>query len=123
MFPGPDLSTIVPLFIAIIFILVVAILGYRILRATAEWVSNNHQPVEALPAIVRVKRTEVHGFSGESTRTDYYVTFELRDGVRREVRVSGEAYGQMAEGDEGTLTIQGTRFHNFVRTSQLVTNA
>ena len=54
------------------------------------------------------------GHTGSST--DYYVTFQVESGDRMEFAVSGSEYGMLAEGDQGTLTFQGTRYLSFERT-------
>ena len=45
--------------------------------------------------------------------TDYFVTFELENGKRLELRVKDREYGMLAEGDRGVLTYQGTRYLGF----------
>ena len=49
------------------------------------------------------------------SHTTYYVTFEAESGDRTEFRVSGREYGSIAEGDQGKLTFQGTRYISFDR--------
>jgi Uncharacterized protein conserved in bacteria (DUF2199)/Protein of unknown function (DUF2500) len=46
-----------------------------------------------------------------------YVELEPTDhtGDRREFSISGNEYGMLAEGDEGRLTYQGTRYRGFER--------
>ena len=83
-----------------------------------EWYRNNQQPVISVQAKVIAKRTKVSGSminSVGSTSTSYYCTFELTTGQRQEYGVSGEKYGLLAEGDEGILTFQGTRYHEIER--------
>ena len=46
----------------------------------------------------------------------YYVIFEVESGVWMEFSVYGEEYGMLAEGDEGKLTFQGSRYLGFERT-------
>lgn len=54
--------------------------------------------------------------AGHTTRsTTYYAAFEFDGGDRMELRLSGRAYGLLAEGDAGLLTFQGTRFLDFQR--------
>ena len=71
-------------------------------------------------AKIVAKRTKVFhnqqsdGFS-TTTSTSYYVTFEVKSGDRMELSVAGKEYGQMAEGDVGELSFQGTRFLGFER--------
>jgi hypothetical protein len=79
------------------------------------WADDNRQPVETTLARVVAKRTHVSGTSSGSTWTSYYCTFELSDGSREEFKVSGEQYGVLAEGDEGQLIHQGTRYQGFRR--------
>lgn len=50
-----------------------------------------------------------------TTSTTYYVTFQVASGDRMELRVDGREYGQLAEGDFGELTFQGTRYLGFER--------
>ena len=50
-----------------------------------------------------------------STSTTYYATFEVESGDRIEFLINGWEYGQLAEGDMGKLSFQGTRYLGFVR--------
>jgi hypothetical protein len=109
------LFVIVPVFIGIVFLFVL----FQIGKGVAEWANNNSLPVLSAPARVVAKRTETHGNMSTNTAaqvsTYYYVTFELDDGDRKEYSLYGTDYGMLAEGDEGTLTYQGTRYHGFER--------
>ena len=49
------------------------------------------------------------------TSTTYYATFQVESGDRMEFSVSGAEYGMLAEGDQGSLTFQGTRYLGFER--------
>ena len=66
---------------------------------------------------VAAKRTDAQYFVNNmmESRTIYYATFEFISGDRLELRVSGEEYGMLAEGDAGVLTFQGTRYLGFER--------
>lgn len=56
--------------------------------------------------------------------TRYYVTFEFESGDRLELMVDGSEYGLLAEGDNGMLSFQGTRYLGFVRDrTQSLTNS
>lgn len=93
-------------------VLIVMLVG----KGTMRWHNNNQQPIQTLPAVVVTKRTRVSGGAGSSgAHTAYYATFELQTGERREFIVPGDAYGQLAERDQGQLTFQGTRFHSYAR--------
>lgn len=102
----------------LIFIAVFGFFAYLIIGGITQWVRNNNSPVETYEAVVVAKRTHVSGGGNNSSAsTSYHVTFELRDGSRMELKVRYNEYGNIAEGDVGRLTRQGTRFLGFVRTS------
>jgi hypothetical protein len=107
------------LLVLLVFVIVFVGLIVSLINGLAGWVSNNRQPVRSEAARVVVKRTEVGGLSHRDRRhrtwTTYYCTFELGDGARHEFCVPGGEYGLIAEGDEGTLTSQGTRYRGFQR--------
>jgi len=111
-FGGPP-----PIFIFFFVAIFVVILGSILVKAVqgvSEWSENNSKPVETEAAELVAKRTEVSG-GKDSTSTTYYTTFELSDGERGELEVSGSEYGKLVEGDLGQLTHQGTRYLGFVR--------
>ncbi|NLE37166.1 MAG: DUF2500 domain-containing protein [Pirellulaceae bacterium] len=62
-------------------------------------------PLEAHPALIVAKRTEVSGGSGDSSAsTSYYLTAEFEDGRRAEfLPARPELFGRVAEGDAGVL--------------------
>ena len=112
----------------ILFIAVVAVIVAMAFSGILEWNKNNHSPRLTVPATVVAKRehishtrhanagdiTGAHGF--HTTRsTSYYATFEVESGDRMELCLNGEEYGQLAEGDVGMLSFQGTRYLGFER--------
>ncbi len=56
---------------------------------------------------------------GRHASTRYYIAFQVESGDRIELSVSGADYGMLAEGDQGRLTFQGTRFLSFDRSGRL----
>lgn len=115
-----ELFTIVPIFIVVVFVLVIVGIIFAIVKGIRLWTWNNGQPVESRSGRVVSKRTDTSGTgsmngSGGSVKTWYYVTFEEDSGERKEFGLSGHEYGLLAEGDMGTLTFQGTRYKGFVR--------
>lgn len=114
----------------LVFCLVLGCFVVTIIRNLRQWHQNNASPQLDVEATVVSRRADVslhqsanagdisgaHGFS-TMTSTDYYVTFQVKSGDRLEFHVSGVEYGQLVEGDTGTLTFQGTRYLGFVRTS------
>jgi len=119
----PFMFRIMPVLFIVIFVIVIGGFLFVALSGLSRWLRNNRQPVQSGHVIVVDKRTHVWGggvhhagaHHHRHTRTSYYVTFEYEDGERQEFAVSGREYGQIASGDTGTLTYQGTRFHNFDR--------
>ena len=117
-----ELFTLVPLFIGLVFVLVIGTFIFVIVKGIGTWTWNNGQPVQAVAAHVVSKRTNTRGTGssmngdGGSVSTWYYVTFEM-GGERKEFGMSGREYGLLAERDPGTLTFQGTRYKGFARSA------
>ncbi len=105
-----------PIFIAGVFILVIGVFIFIIVKSIGQWSANNNSPELTVPAEVVTKRSETSGGSGDSSAsTWYYVTFQVESGDRMELTMKGSAYGMLAEGDLGMLTFQGTRYLGFKR--------
>lgn len=99
-----------------VFVMVLGIFIFVIFRGLGERSRNNKQPVFNDPVLVKDKRTHVWGGgTNSSSHTSYYITFEFENGERQEFMVPGRVYGEVSPGDTGTLTWQGTRFHDFQR--------
>ncbi|WP_040952040.1 DUF2500 domain-containing protein [Gorillibacterium massiliense] len=114
--PGFGSSFHMPVIFQLFLVVIVGIILFAIISGLTTWTKNNNSPI--LTRICRVvsKRTRVSGGSGDSSaHTDYYLTFELDDGVRLELQVRDAQYGLTVEGDYGELTYQGTRFKSFTR--------
>ena len=112
----------------LIFITVVGLIIFTIIRGIGEWNKNNQSPRLTVEASIVAKRTHVsrhtHHNAGDITgahgthmtsSTSYYVTFQVESGDRMELSVKSSEYGMLAEGDSGRLTFQGTRFLGFER--------
>jgi hypothetical protein len=111
--------TVVPLFIAVIGLIVVSVIGFGVVRALVRWNRNNNSPLLTVPASVVTKRGSVSGGTGDSSSsTTYYATFEIQGGQRLEFLIAGREYGMLAERDRGRLSYQGTRYMGFDRTPQ-----
>lgn len=115
--------SIVPIFIIVIFVAVVGMFVVTAVRGAATWSKNNASPRLTVSARVVTKRTSVtsrrhldDGIGHSTASTHYYATFQVESGDRMEFAVSGPEYGLLAEGDQGTLTFQGTRYLSFERT-------
>ena len=127
---GFDLMfSIVPVFIFIIFAIVIVGIITTAVRGVSQWSKNNAPPRLTVEAAVVGKRIDVthhqHANAGDQTgahgyhttsSTSYYVTFQVESGDRMEFSVSGAEYGMLIEGDRGRLSFQGTRYLGFERT-------
>mgnify|MGYP000985113964 FL=1 len=110
--------TAAPIFIFTVFVIVIGTILFFGIQSLREWIRNNRQEILSDHVRVTDKRTHVwggHHNQQHHAHTSYYITFEFEDGERREFMVSGRAYGLVSPGDAGTLTWQGTRFHDFQR--------
>ena len=106
----------------IVFILIIGVIIFSIVKGIAQWSYNNTQPVLTVTARITSKTAHstrhnhmMNNHMHHSTSTSYYATFEVDSGDRMELRVSGHEYGMLAEDDVGMLTFQGTRYLGFER--------
>lgn len=103
----------------IMFIIVVGIIIFSLVRGIITWNKNNQSPRLTVSVVVAAKRENIthhqhanvgdlssaHGFH-TTTSTSYYVTFLVESGDRIELCVSGTEYGMLVEGDFGRMTFQ-----------------
>ena len=103
------------IFILLVLLMVGAVvvaIGATATRA----IKNANSPQLQSGAYVVAKRSEASGGGGNTSVSQrYYVTFELPDGQRAEFMVPGTEFGQLVEGDYGTVFWQGTRYRGFTR--------
>ncbi len=110
---------IVPVFVTVIFVIVIGTFIVTAVRGVGEWSKNNASPRLTVDASVVTKRQHntshrtQHGHRHHHSY--YYVTFQVDSGNRMELSVTGQEFGLIAEGDTGKLTFQGTRFLGFER--------
>jgi hypothetical protein len=116
------LFSFAPVFMVIVFTIVIGGIIFTIFSGIKTWSNNNAQPILSVCAKIVSKRTNVsssmhndNDMHHHSSSTSYYVTFEVESGDRMEFNISGDEYGMLVEGDEGKLTFQGTRYKGFVR--------
>lgn len=88
-------------------IIFLVILSVSIIREATSPVIK-HGRVKAI-----AKRMKVTG--RRSARTQYYMTFESKNGERQEYRVNDRMYGEIIEGDYGTLSTKLNRVTSFER--------
>ncbi|GIN62331.1 hypothetical protein J27TS8_23240 [Robertmurraya siralis] len=125
-FMDDTMFQIVPIFIAVIFVIVIGGILFSVFKGIGQWQKNEQSPKLNVQALVKSKRADVSGSSNmhldqdhhihsSNTHTTYFVTFEFESGDRSEFRVSGKEYGLLSEGDIGILNFQGTRYLGFER--------
>lgn len=112
---GGGLFTAVPVLMGLILVTFVVIVVLKLVRAGQTYAANSALPEETVAARLVGKRTQTEGGGDSAVRTVYFATFETAGGERVEMKVPGGDYGQLAEGDEGQLTRQGTWFRSFER--------
>lgn len=113
------LFSIFPFLFITVFVIVIGTFIVMAVRGVGTWSKNNASPRLTVSAQVVTKRTQVshhhHQENMSHTSTSYYATFQVESGDRMEFSVSGAEYGMLAEGDQGSLTFQGTRYLGFER--------
>ena len=104
----------------IFVILWFALFFFFIFKSIRQWIENEHSPVLTVPATIvdmRRKTHHHHHSNGHHHLShSYHITFEKEDGERIELKVRRYEYIEMAIGDRGMLTHQGTRYQGFART-------
>ena len=91
---------------------------YIIVKNIGQFIENENSPVLTVSAtIVDMRRkTHHHHSNGHHHHShSYHITFETQDGERLELRVKRFEYNELAIGDRGMLTHQGTRYKGFER--------
>ena len=113
------MEVLFPFFFITVFVIVIGMFIVTAVRGIGEWSKNNASPRLTVPAKVVTKRTSTTSHRSQSGHrhhhTHYHATFEVESGDRMEFSVTGEEYGMLADGDEGNLSFQGTRFLGFER--------
>lgn len=112
---GDFMFQAVPIFIGIIFVIVISFILISLFKGISQWSKNNESPVLNVRAKVLGKRTAVRGGGETRAYSQYYITFEVGSGDRLELKVKDTDYGMLVEGDQGELTFQGTRYLGFDR--------
>lgn len=110
--------TIIPLIVFCGFCFVFG----SIIFSGVRYLNDKSKPIQTERAKVIAKRTNVrrhHHNNHHSTSSSYYVTFEFLSGQRMELKVPGNQFGYMVEGDDGILQFQGQLFNSFERVPKL----
>ena len=114
----------------VIFMVVIGLFIANIVKGARQGLKNNAAPeVTAQARIVdkRIQRSEggsfesprvtTNAFGSETTSVyeDHFVTFEQSSGERFELKVPSAEYGLLVVGDQGAVTMKGTRYLGFQR--------
>lgn len=121
---GPNLlDFILPVFVIVIFTIVIGAFIFIIIAGVKQYLKNEASPILTVDAKIVTKRVDVRHSSStndnmhttSSSSTSYYITFQVESNDRIEFSISSKEYGLLAENDIGKLTFQGTRFLGFQR--------
>ena len=91
---------------------------YIIAKNIGQFIENENSPVLTVSAVIvdMRRKTHVHHHqNGHHHSHSYHITFESQDGEQIELRVKRREYNELAIGDTGMLTHQGTRYLGFER--------
>jgi hypothetical protein len=117
--------TLIPIFIGVGALIIVGVILFSIFTGIKQWSFNNKQPVLIVVSKVVSKRSKVSTSNNNpndnmssSTSTTYYITFEVESGDRIEFNMHDREFGLLAEGDQGKLSFQGTRYLSFIRETE-----
>lgn len=102
------------IFLAIWLAMFIFIIG----KGIAQFIENENSPVVTVHAtIVDMRRkTHHHHSNGHHHHSHtYHITFQTREGEVLELKVRRYEYRELAIGDTGMLTHQGTRYKGFIR--------
>ena len=108
-----------PIIWVVMFVFILGMIIMTFAKNIKQERKNDQSPRLTVPATVIAKRDQVsvhHHDHHRHTSTRYFVTFQVDSGDRMELQLSGPEYGMLIEGDQGSLTFQGTRFLSFERT-------
>lgn len=127
-FPFNGVFTAMSIMSVLIFTIVITLFIVAIVKGITTWNKNNHSPRLTVDASVVSRRTDIttyhhanggdtsgaHGYHTSSS-TSYYITFQVESGDRMEFLMDDNEYALLAEGDQGRLSFQGTRYLGFER--------
>ena len=129
MYPCPvepnAIFRIAPVLISIGFVVFVCFLVLHVLNKGMERNRNNRAPIISKDATIVAMRMAVqihnhangYGAAPPSAATKCFATFQFEDGSRIELKIPDKEYGLLADGDQGQLTFQGTRYKSFKRSA------
>ena len=100
----------------VVFFMALSALVVYLFQNFSQWQRNRMAPRLSVGADVVSKRSDTCIPRGDQPPAsgEYFVTFEMEGGDRMELRLPGQDFRRIAEGDFGKLTFQGSRYIAFV---------
>ncbi len=99
----------------LVFLVVLGGIVFAIVRSARTTARNVAAPEVSAVARVVDKRIETSGGGDTPVRQQHFVSFEQPGGERFELELPAAEYGLLAAGDQGTVTMKGTRYLGFAR--------
>lgn len=116
MDPGFDsMFSLMQGFFVLFFLVVVGGIGFTIWKNVRTTVGDAAAPEVSAVARVVDKRIETSGGGEHAVVQHHFVSFEQPGGERFELAVPATEYGLLVAGDQGTVTMKGTRYLGFAR--------
>lgn len=103
------------LMVLVVFVVVVIAIVVALVRKGTQAAHNNAAPEVGAVATVADKRVAISGGGEMAIHEAHFVTFEQPGGERFELEVPASQYGLLVVGDQGTVTMKGTRYLGFSR--------
>jgi hypothetical protein len=101
--------------IVVVFVVVIAVFIFALVKRAGQYSRNQAAPeVSAVAAIVD-KRIETSGGGDTMVRQTHFISFQQPSGERFELEVPASEYGLLVVGDQGTVSMKGTRYLGFAR--------
>jgi Protein of unknown function (DUF2500) len=109
-----------PILIGLVFAAILGTVAYQLIRKARQSSRNDALPVLTAPATVSGMRTNTIAQPADinpkykvEPSTKFFARFRLHDSQSLEFELSNEQFAPLAEGQQGTLTYQGTRYVGF----------
>lgn len=115
-------SILNPIVLVIILLIAIgAVISFINVKEISEFNINNKSREEKFKGKVFEKRTETAYNSSYGVVPSvgsykrYYIIFKSSEGILKEIAVNESEYNLLNKGYKGILTMQGTRFKNFLK--------
>ena len=124
------MPVIIPIVVFSVMFAITGMIGSSIMKTWRGYWHNLKRSRETTSArvvdkrhAVKISRSVRSAVGGNHRHVYYYVTFEFRNGHRREFIVDADKYSVLMAGDKGDLVYQGAWFLSFTRGRQTIASA